>query len=52
MSKNTLEDKMVDGPKKAAPVTIFYVYAHEDEPLRNQLEKHLRLLSRQGLIFE
>lgn len=32
------------------PVEIFYSYAHEDEVLRNQLEKHLTMLKRQGLI--
>ena len=32
------------------PVPLFYSYAHEDEGLRNQLDKHLRLLERQGLI--
>src|SRR6266536_4581768 len=32
------------------PVTVFISYAHEDEPLRAQLEKHLRLLQRQGCI--
>jgi TIR domain len=35
-----------------APVSIFYSYAHEDEPLRRQLEKHLALLRRQGFISE
>src|SRR5437016_2112638 len=35
-----------------APLTLFYSYAHEDEPLREQLERHLRLLNRQGLISE
>src|SRR5258708_16352434 len=34
----------------SGPVTLFYSYAHEDEALRNQLDKHLRLLERQGLI--
>lgn len=32
------------------PVEIFYSYAHEDEPWRIELEKHLALLRRQGLI--
>ncbi len=32
------------------PVTLFYVYAHPDEKLRRKLEKHLSILSRQGLI--
>ncbi len=33
-----------------AVLTLFYSYAHEDEPLRDQLEKHLVQLQRQGLI--
>ncbi len=33
-----------------APLTFFYSYAHEDEELRDELEKHLSLLQRQGLI--
>ena len=32
------------------PVTLFFCYAPEDEPLRNELEKHLALLERQGYI--
>ena len=35
-----------------SPITLFYSYAHEDELLRNQLEKHLSLLRRRGLITE
>ena len=34
----------------SGPVTLFYSYAHEDEELRNQLDKHLHLLEHQGLI--
>src|SRR5436853_3089056 len=34
------------------PITLFYSYAHEDEPLRQRLETHLSLLRRQGLISE
>src|SRR6266487_1344924 len=33
-----------------SPVTLFYSYAHEDEALRNELEKHLHLLRRSGSI--
>src|SRR5712691_6931058 len=33
-------------------IEIFYSYAHEDELLRNELEKHLRSLQRQGYITE
>jgi tetratricopeptide (TPR) repeat protein len=32
------------------PIEVFYSYAHEDEVLRVELEKHLSLLHRQGLI--
>jgi tetratricopeptide (TPR) repeat protein len=39
--------------QQATPsVSVFYSYAHEDEPLRNELEKHLSLLHRRGLISE
>ncbi len=31
-------------------VTIFFSYAHEDETLRKELEKHLKVLQHQGLI--
>jgi hypothetical protein len=29
---------------------LFYSYAHEDEDLRQELEKHLSSLRREGLI--
>jgi transcription elongation GreA/GreB family factor len=35
----------------AQAINIFFCYAREDEPLRNELEKHLRILKRQGLIM-
>ena len=31
-------------------ITVFYAYAYEDEELSKQLEKHLRILERQGII--
>jgi hypothetical protein len=31
-------------------VRVFYSYAHEDEALRDELEKHLSLMQRQGII--
>ena len=31
-------------------VQLFYSYSHEDEHYRQQLEKHLKLLQRQGII--
>src|SRR5947207_1964956 len=33
-----------------APIEVFYSYAHEDKALRLQLEKHLSILQRLGLI--
>jgi TIR domain len=41
---------MTSGPIKA--IEVFYSYAHEDERLRNKLEKQLSLLKRQGFIKE
>src|SRR5450755_906000 len=35
---------------KPEPVSMFISYAHEDEPLRSEWQKHLSLLQRQGLI--
>ncbi len=34
----------------AAPVTLFYSYAHDDETLRDELQGHLKLLERRGLL--
>jgi hypothetical protein len=36
--------------RQAAPVSLFYSYSHKDESSRNELETHLKLLQRQGLI--
>src|SRR5262249_46305512 len=38
--------------KRAQSVTLFYSYAHKDEMLRDELEKHLSTLRRQGVIAE
>lgn len=32
------------------PVTLFYSYAHEDEDLRDELQRHLTILERRGVI--
>lgn len=32
------------------PVTLFYSYAHEDEPLRDELQDHLMILERRGVV--
>ena len=34
------------------PIELFYFYVHEDEAWRDQLEKHLMLLQRQGYITQ
>src|SRR5437762_4454577 len=36
--------------QETAPIEVFYSYARKDETLRNELEKHLSILQRQGLI--
>lgn len=36
--------------KNLQAVRVFYSYSHKDEDLRNQLETHLKLLQRTGLI--
>jgi CheY-like chemotaxis protein len=33
-----------------SPVVLFYSYAHEDETLRNELQDHLKILERRGVI--
>jgi len=35
-----------------SPINLFYAYAKEDEDFRIQLEKHLSLLKRQGIISD
>ena len=34
----------------ARPVSLFYSYAHEDEPLRDELRGHLKILERRGMV--
>lgn len=38
--------------QRDGPINVFYSYAQEDKELREQLEKHLSLLRRQGIIIE
>jgi hypothetical protein len=45
----------MDSIQKASPkpsdfMEVFFSYAHEDEELRDELAKHLKLLERQGVI--
>jgi hypothetical protein len=34
------------------PIHLFYSYSHKDEQLRDELEKHLMALKRQGIIMD
>jgi len=54
MEQEEVERISMDEQQKpmVSPITLFYSYAHEDELLRNELEKHLSLLRREGLISE
>jgi hypothetical protein len=36
--------------RPTAPISLFYSYSHKDEALRDELETHLTLLRRQGVI--
>lgn len=42
----------IQAKRIVSPVTLFYVYSHKDERLRDELETHLSPLKRQGLIGE
>ena len=47
MEKNSTNPKTT---KRKQTIEIFYSYAHEDEQLRKELEKHLSLLQHEHLI--
>lgn len=36
--------------RPAEPIEVFFSYSHKDEALRDELEKHLTILKRQGVI--
>ena len=38
------------GSPLCRPANLFFSYSHKDEPLKNELETHLKLLERQALI--
>ena len=44
-----MTDKATDD-RSATAIDIFYSYAHKDEKYREQLEKHLSILKREGVI--
>jgi hypothetical protein len=39
-------------PEPSAAIDVFYSYAHPDEPLRDELARHLKALERSGLIHQ
>ena len=41
---------MSKAPRPTEAIKVFFSYAHEDENLRDELEKHLSMLKRQGVI--
>ena len=43
---------MREPAQRDSPINVFYSYAPEDEKLREQLQKHLSVLRRQGVITE
>jgi internalin A len=43
-------DNMANMVMQRQPMRLFYSYSHKDETLRNELETHLKLLQRQGLL--
>ena len=48
--ENDDERKGSPSTEKERSISLFYSYAHEDEDLRDELEKHLKLLQRRGII--
>jgi hypothetical protein len=36
--------------KRGGPITVFVSYSHRDQDLRAELDKHLSILQRQGII--
>lgn len=43
-------EQLTPAEDEGGKVEIFYAYAREDEDLRDELEKHLRMLEREGVI--
>ena len=41
---------MANAQRSSENIEIFFSYSHEDEKLRDELEKHLSILKRSGLI--
>ena len=47
---STLPQPEAAAPRVTGPIRLFYSYSHKDEDLRKELEDHLSLLWRQGVI--
>ena len=50
MNDAQVSDRFAAPSASGAPVTLFYSYAHEDEALRDELQGHLKILERRGLL--
>jgi len=49
--KDTLQNRLSNAnQEQEKAIRLFYSYSHKDESFRNELETHLKLLQRQGLI--
>src|ERR1700676_3417548 len=44
-----MQDANADAPF-GRPIEVFYAYSHKDESLRDELETHLSILKRRGII--
>ncbi len=50
MEEDGLEQRGRGGPLTSRPVDLFYSYSHKDEDLRAELDGHLALLRRRGVL--
>ncbi|MCD0460077.1 toll/interleukin-1 receptor domain-containing protein [Roseiconus lacunae] len=48
--KKSRDEGTVGGVEDGEKISVFYSYSHADEALRNELEKHLSVLKREGFI--
>jgi len=49
---DTIRSRPADDARALRGLELFYSYSHRDEELRDELEKHLTILRRQGVIRE
>ncbi|HII4514161.1 TPA: toll/interleukin-1 receptor domain-containing protein [Clostridium perfringens] len=48
--KSIRDDDIYSKENKKKDINVFFSYSHKDENMRNELEKHLKMLKRQGII--